>query len=110
MTNTNFGFTALLLAFATCAVAARAETPPPSGVVLLAASATAEVPKDFMTVTFTVTKDGPDPGAVQTALKQALDAALAEARRAAKPGQVDVQTGAFSLYPRTSGRGPITNW
>jgi predicted secreted protein len=100
----------LLAALAACAVAARADTPPPSGVVSLTASATAEVPKDLMTVTLSVTRDGPDPNAVQTALKQALDPALAEARRAAKPGQVDVQTGAFSLFPRTTGKGPITNW
>src|SRR5262249_41851481 len=97
-------------ALAACASAARADTPPPSGVVALTASATAEVPKDMLTVTLGVTRDGPDPAAVQTAIKQALDAALAEARRAAKPGQVDVQTGVFSLFPRTNGKGPITNW
>src|SRR2546423_11819684 len=92
------------------AAGASAETPPPSGVVALTASATAEVPKDMMTVTLTATRDGPDAGAVQTQIKQALDAALAEARRAAKPGQLDVQTGNFSLFPRTSGKGLITNW
>jgi predicted secreted protein len=110
MTTTNFRAAGVLIALAAAAMATRAETPPPSGVVQLTASATTEAPKDYMTLTFSVTKDGPDPAAVQTALKQALDAALAEARRAAKPGQVDVQTGAFSLYPRTTGRGPITNW
>jgi len=101
---------AVLATLAACAPAAHAETPPPSGVVALTASATAELPKDLMTVTLSVTRDGPDPNAVQTALKQALDAALGEARRAARPGQVDVQTGVFSLYPRTSGKGLITNW
>jgi predicted secreted protein len=47
---------------------------------------------------------------VQTQIKQALDAALAEARRVAKPGQVDVQTGAFSLSPRYSQKGVINGW
>jgi len=107
--TTPFRLAALVLGLA-IAAGACAETPPPSGVVALTASATAEVPKDLMTVTLTVTRDGPDAGAVQTQLKQALDAALAEARRAAKPGQVDVQTGNFSLFPRTSGKGLITNW
>ncbi len=88
---------------------ARAEAPPPSGVVSLASSASVEVAKDWMSVTLTVTRDGADAGAVQTALKQALDAALAEARRAAKPGQVDVQTGNFSLFPRYN-KTVITGW
>jgi len=39
------------------------------------------------------------------ALKQALDAALAEAKKIAKPGEVDVQTGNFSLYPRYTNPG-----
>jgi predicted secreted protein len=52
---------------------------------------------------------------VQAALKQALDAALAEARKIAQPGQVDVQTGNFALYPRygvpsKSGSPVITGW
>ncbi len=82
----------------------------PSGVLSLSATATIEVPKDLMSVVFTVTRDGADSGAVQTQIKQALDAALAEARRIAKPGQVDVQTGAFSLSPRYSQKGVINGW
>jgi predicted secreted protein len=84
--------------------------PSPSGVLSLSASATIEAPKDLMSVVFTVTRDGTDSGAVQTQIKQALDAALAEARRIAKPGQVDVQTGAFSLSPRYSQKGVINGW
>ncbi|HEX6362385.1 MAG TPA: SIMPL domain-containing protein [Albitalea sp.] len=86
------------------------ETPPPSGVAALSASTTVEVPRDLMVATLSVTRDGPDAPSVQTALKQALDAALAEARRAARPGQVDVRTGAFSLYPRSSRTGAIAGW
>lgn len=91
-------------------LAGAAEAPPPQGVVNLAASATAEVPKDLMAITFTTTREGPDANAIQTALKQALDAALTEARKVAKPGQVDVQTGNFSLYPRYTNKGLISGW
>jgi predicted secreted protein len=92
------------------AVLFAAELPPPSGVVSLTSSASADVAKDVMSVTFSTTRDGPDANAVQAGLKQALDAALAEARRVAKPGQVDVQTGNFSLYPRYTAKGVLTGW
>ena len=65
----------------------------------LTASASVEVTKDLLAVTFSTTREGADANAVQAQLKQALDAALAEAKKAARPGQVDVQTGTFSLYP-----------
>jgi predicted secreted protein len=47
---------------------------------------------------------------VQSQLKQALDAALAEARKIAKPGLVEVQTGSFSLFPRYSPKGVTNGW
>jgi len=97
------------LAFA-AAQPARADTPPPQGVLSLTTSATVEVTKDVLAVTFSTTKDGADANAVQAQLKQALDAALAEAKKAARPGQVDVQTGAFSLFPRYTSKGGITGW
>ena len=91
--------------------AARAETPPPQGVLSLTASATVEVTKDVLAITFSTSKEGPDANAVQAQLKQALDAALAEAKKAAKPGgQVEVQTGAFSLFPRYTNKGGISGW
>ena len=70
----------------------------------LSASASVEVAKDLLAVTFSTTQEGTDANAVQAQLKQALDAALAEAKKAARPGQVDVQTGNFSLYPRYATR------
>jgi predicted secreted protein len=72
----------------------------PQNVVSLSASASVEVQKDWITVVFSTTREGADAATVQAQLRQALDAALAEARKIAKPGQVEVQTGAFSLYPR----------
>lgn len=89
---------------------ARADTPAPQGVLSLTASASVEVTKDLLSVSFSTTKEGSDANAVQAQLKQALDAALAEAKKAAKPGQVDVQTGTFSLYPRYAPKGGINGW
>ena len=90
-----------LWALAAAATAAGAQTlPQPQNVVSLSASATLEVNKDWLSVTYSTTREGTDAAAVQSQLRQALDAALAEARKIAKPGQVEVQTGAFSLYPR----------
>ena len=87
----------------------------PDGVLALSASASVEVVKDVLSVTFSTAREGSDANAVQSQLKQALDAALAEAKKAARPGQVDVQTGNFSLYPRyapptSSGRSTINGW
>lgn len=83
-----------------------ATTVAPQNVVSLSASASMEVPKDQLTIVFSTTRDGPDAAQVQSQLKQALDAALAEARKAARPGQLEVQTGNFSLYPRHTAKGP----
>jgi len=76
----------------------------------LQAMASVEVTRDVLGVAFTSTKEGTDAAAVQAALKQALDTALAEARKLAKPGQVEVQTGNFSLYPRYAPKGGINGW
>lgn len=87
-----------------------ADQPPPQNVVGLAASASIEVNKDVLSVTLSTTRDGTDAGSVQSQLKQALDAALAEAKKAAKPGLIEVRTGNFSLFPRYSNKGGITGW
>ncbi|HEV8211334.1 MAG TPA: SIMPL domain-containing protein [Vicinamibacterales bacterium] len=107
---------ACVLATASLALPARAQMQPtPDGVLGLSASASVEVQKDVLAITFSTTKDGADANMVQSQLKQALDAALAEARRSARPGEVDVQTGNFALYPRyapptSSGRASISGW
>ena len=83
---------------------------PPSGVVNLVSTATLEVPKDWMSVTLSATRDAADANAVQSALKQALEAALTEARKVAKPGQLEVQTGNFSMFPRYSKDNALASW
>src|SRR4051812_30472773 len=81
------------------------------GVVNLGATASIEVPRDLLSITFSTARDGVDAGAVQALLKQALDAALNEARKVARPGQLDVQTGTFSILPRYAPKGGgINGW
>jgi predicted secreted protein len=84
--------------------------PPPQNVLQLTATGTVEVQQDLLTLSLTTTRDGPDANAVQSELKLALDAALAEARKSAQPGQLDVRTGHFGLFPRYSHGGRITGW
>ncbi len=86
----------------------RMETP--QNVVSLQAQGSIEVQQDLLTIQMSSTKDGSDAAAVQTQLKAALDAALAEAKKVAQPGQLDVRTGAFSLYPRYGRDGKINGW
>ncbi|MFO1228672.1 SIMPL domain-containing protein [Roseateles sp.] len=99
----------LAVALLVTPVLALAEAPPRDRVTL-AASATAELPADWLTLNLATTKDGSDAAAVQAQIKQALDAALAEARRVAKPGQVEVQTGGFAVNPRYNSKGGISGW
>lgn len=103
----------IALVAAAAALTSHAQTavlPQPVGVVGLTASASTEVTKDLLNVALSVTREGQDAAAVQNQLKQALDAALAEAKKVAKPGQLEVQTGNFSLYPRYAAKGGISGW
>ena len=102
--------TAAALYCLVAAAAALAETPAPQGVVRLTSNASVEVTRDVLSIAFGTNREGADAAAVQTQLKQALDAALAEAKKAAKPGQLDVQTGAFSLSPRYTSKGGVSGW
>ena len=83
----------------------------PEGVVSLNSSATIQVPNDWIAVQFSTSKEGTDANAVQAALKEALGAALAQARAVAKPdGHVEVQGGGFSLQPRFNNKGVVNGW
>jgi len=84
---------------------------PADSVLSLNASAAVDVAKDWMSVTLSTTREGTDAQAVQSQLKQALDAALAEARKATRPaGGLEVATGAFSMQPRYSSKGQLNGW
>lgn len=84
--------------------------PAPQNQVQLAASASIEVQQDLLTLNMGTTRDGPDAAAVQSQLKQALELALAEAKKAALQGQLDVRTGNFNLSPRYGRDGKVTGW
>lgn len=103
-----------LFAGAALAPAAMAQQAVPyeilQNVAQLSASGTVEVQQDLLSISMSTTRDGTDAGVVQTQLKQALDTALAQAKQAAAPGQMDVRTGNFSLYPRYSKDGKINGW
>ena len=104
-------------ALSTCVhtLAAAQAAPPvqkdPEGVLSLSSSATVQVPNDWITIQFTATKEGTDAAAVQAALKEALGATMAEARKVAKAdGHVEVQGGGFSLQPRMNAKGLVNGW
>jgi len=84
--------------------------PPAQNVVQLSATGTVEVPQDLLSISMNTTRDGSDASAVQNQLKSAIDAALVEAKKAAQPGQLDVRTGNFSLYPRYGRDGKPIGW
>lgn len=101
------------LAMAAAAAAAAAQAvpyPPPQNVLQLSASGTVETAQDLLTMQLSTTREGANPAAVQAQLKAALDAALAEAKNSAQPGQMDVRTGNFALYPRHNREGRISGW
>ena len=65
----------------------------------------------WLTVVFSTTREGPEAGAVQSQLKQALDAALAEARKVAKPGAAGSAAAATLRCTRaTAPKGGINGW
>jgi predicted secreted protein len=98
-------------ALAAASVGLSAQTlPPPQNVLQLQATGTVEVQQDLLTINLTTAREGADPAVVQTQLKNALDAALAEARKNAQPGQMDVRTGNFALYPRHNRDGRMSGW
>ena len=84
--------------------------PQPQNVLQLSANSTVEVRQDQLSMTLSTSRDAADAATVQTQLKTALDAALAEARKNAQPGQMDVRTGNFHLSPRRNRDGTLTGW
>ena len=99
-----------LIASASAAFAQNTPTPELRNVVQLSATGTVEVQQDLLVLNLATSKEAADAATVQTQLKQALDAALTEAKRNAQPGQLDVRTGPFGLYPRYGKDGKINGW
>ena len=82
----------------------------PRNVAQLSANGSVEVQQDLLSISLNTNVSGADANAVQTQLKQALDAALAVARPAVLAGQLDLRTGNFSLFPRYDKGGKINGW
>ncbi len=104
-----------LALLASAAVAQAQVQAAPQNVVNLSAEASLELPQDLLVVTLSVTREGFEPATVQAQLRQALDSALAEARKAVRAGQLDLRTGSFSVSPRyaakpTPGGNNINGW
>ena len=89
-----------VLAGVSAAYAQNAAAPEPRNVVQLSAAGSVDVQQDLLVLTLSTARDGKDAAVVQSQLRQALDAAVLEARRNAEPGQMDIRTGNFSLHPR----------
>ena len=83
---------------------------PPQNVLQLSANGTVEVRQDMLSITLVATREGSDAAAVQAQIKQVMDAALAEARKSAQPGQLDVRTGNFNVHPRYTRDGKTNGW
>jgi predicted secreted protein len=79
-------------------------------VVSFSTTAQEEVTQDLLVITLQATKDGSVAAEVQAALKQQLEAALAEARKAAVPDGMEVRTGYFAINPAYSNNGRINGW
>lgn len=79
-------------------------------VVHLSAQGALEVEQDLLSIALSATRDGSDPALVQSQLTSAIDAALAQARKVAQPGQLEVRSGNFSLYPRYGRDGKSIGW
>ncbi len=101
---------ALCVAFVLPAARADQAGAPVANQLSLSASATTEVVNDVLSIVFSTQREGADPAVVQAQLSQALDTALAEVRKAARPGQVDISTGNFSVQPRYMPKGEPTRW
>lgn len=96
-----------------CAGAVFAQNAPVAelrNVVQLSATGTVEVQQDLLVLNLSTSKEGAEAAGVQSQLRQALDAALTEAKRNAQPAQLDVRTGPFGLYPRYGKDGKINGW
>lgn len=110
----------------TCAIAAlaaglsavswgvRAQSTPlvqPMNVVQLSAVGSVEVPQDLLIMTLAASEEGSNAAGVQKRLQQIVDAALAVARPQSAAGAMDVRTGSFNIYPRSSPKdGKVSGW
>jgi len=101
---------AVLLAGAAMAQSALAQSvvqAQPSGVLSLAAQASADVPQDVVDITLFYEQEAQDPASLTSVLNQRADAAL---RQAKGVDNVTAHSGSFTVYPSTDRDGRISAW
>lgn len=91
-------------------VAGAQTSPPLLNVLQLSSTGTVEVTQDLLVMTLAATREGSDAASVQSQLQKVLDQALTTAKRQAQPGQLEVRTGSFGIYPRNNKDGKVTGW
>jgi predicted secreted protein len=96
--------------FATAAFTQNLARPEPQNLVQLSASGSIEVAQDYLSLSMSTTREAAEAASVQTQLKTALDTALQEVKKTSQPGQMEVRTGNFNLYPKYGKDGKITAW
>ena len=104
------GAACAMLAGSAACFAQQTQHPAAQNIVQLSATGVVDVQQDLLSIVMSTTRDGTDAGAVQGQLKTAIDAALAEARKVAQTGQLDVRSGNFSVTPRYGRDGKATGW
>lgn len=82
----------------------------PQNVLQLSATGRAEAPQDWLTLTLSTTRDGASAAQVQAQLSEAVEAALGVLKKDVKPGQFEVHSDSFGLYPRYDKAGKISGW
>lgn len=80
-------------------------------VVQLSASASVQVPQDWLVLTLSVTRDGRQAQEVQQQLQQVLEPALRSAKAMAQGEDLQVSSGDLGVYPRHDGKtGKVVRW
>ena len=114
MENVNRARKALLcVALISLCSIGRSQTPvgvEPRNIVQLSANGVVEAQQDWLAITLSVTRQGSDAGNVQTALRDASEAALNVLKRTTQTGAMEVRSGAFNLQPRYGNDGKINGW
>ena len=109
---------ALALGLASAAASAQNRAPnsnpteasAPMNILQLSADGVVEVQQDWLTATLNTVKEGRDAAAVQSQLQQAMEAALSVGRAQAKPGELELSSGNYSVTPRYDRNGKIDGW
>lgn len=85
-----------------------AEQNPP--IAHLSASATVQVPQDWLVIRMTVQKEGTDAAQVQRQIKTSLASALTQAQSEAQASALEVSTGQMNVSPRYNREGRTNGW